>query len=369
MRRAAWIGAVAILFTGGAADAQEKKPEIVAKLAGHLGGVSALTFNPKVPVIATGSGNGVVRIWEAKTGELLTRMDAQKPTGSRVGQLGFSADGTLLSASSRNAVVVWDIVPPKKDMPETPPGKEPMKEPFQVRPTPVVFEDGMGTDPAKIGTVTGDGKRAYFSTGEGVRTTINSRAFAPRLGADTNDELKGVFAPWAVGAVSNAESALVAMYGSVKAADKTEQPAVAFVGLGDAKIVGRGAVRAAVVGRPVSIGFAPDGKWLVACNGEDIMYWRVPGSQVVEGDPKLLLNSSAYAAAAGPNGLIAFASVPEDGKKVKVTISDVSGAQPKVIASYPSGMDRVSTLTFSPDGTMLAVGNDTEGIVELWKLK
>ncbi|MBA4189326.1 MAG: hypothetical protein C0467_15120 [Planctomycetaceae bacterium] len=364
MRHAVWIGVVAVLVNGGSALAQDKKPVVVAKLEGHRGGVSALAFNPKVSVVATGSGNGVVRLWEAKTGELLTRMDAQKPTGARINQLGFAADGTLLSASSRNAVVVWDIVPPKKDT-TVPPGKEP----FVGRANPIVFEDGQGTDTAKIGIVTGDGKRAYFSTAEGVRITVSSRTFAPRLGADTSDDLKGGFTPWAVTAISDPDSALVALYGSVKATDKTESPAVAFVGLGDAKVVGKGTVRAPVAGRPVSIAFAPDGKWLVACNGEDVMYWRVPGSQVVEGDPKILPNSSAYAATAGPKGLIAFASIPEVGKKAKVTITDVSSVQPKVVAVYSTNMDRISTLAFSPDGTLLAVGNDTEGIVELWNLE
>jgi len=339
----------------------------VAKLEGHRGGVSALAFNPKVSVIATGSGNGVVKLWEAKTGELITRIDAQKPTGARVNQLGFSADGTLLSAASRNAVVVWDVVPPKRDTKLDPKTIIPGKEPFVERGFPVVFEDGLGTDAGKLGIVTGDGKRAFFATVEGVRTTVNSRVFSARLGVDTSDDFKGMFAPWAIAAITDTDSALVAMYGSVKSGDRTE-PAVAFVGLGDGKIVGRGVVRAPIVGRPVSIGFAPDAKWLVACNGEDIMYWRVPGSQVIEGEPKLLLNSSAFAAAAGPNGLIAYASVPEEGKKVKVTITDVSGAQPKVVGVYATDMSRITTLAFAPDGLMLAVGNDTEGVVELWNI-
>jgi hypothetical protein len=370
MRHAAWITALPLLLAGPAL-AQDAKPVVVAKLDGHRGGVSALAFNPKVPVIATGSGNGVVRLWEAKTGDPITRMEAAKPTGARVNHLGFSADGTLLSASSRNALVVWDIVPPKREVFE-PKGADPKeppkdtKDPFGGRPVPIVFEDSLGTDAAKVGTVTGDGKRAYLSSGEGVRVTVGSRVFAPRLGLDTNDDLKGAFAPWAVAAISDSESALVAMYGTVRAADKSEQPALALVGLGDARVIGRGAVRPATAGRAASLSFAPDGKWLVACNGADVMYWRVPGSQLVEGDPKLLPNAAAYTAAAGPNGRVAFASVPEDGKKVKVTIADLTGSQPKVVATYATTSDRVSALAFSHDGGLLAVGNDTDGVVELW---
>lgn len=370
MRHAASTTAL-ILLVAGAARGQDAKPAVVAKLEGHRGGVSALAFNPKVPVIATGSGNGVVRLWEAKTGDLITRMDAAKPTGARINQLGFSANGTLLSASSRNALVVWDIVPPKHEVidPKTGEAKElpkDTKDPFGGRPVPIVFEDSLGTDPLKIGTVTGDGKRAYLSAGEGVRVAVHSRVFSSRLGLDTNDELKGAFTPWAVAAISDPESALVAMYGTVKAADKSEQPALALVGLGDARVIGRGTVRPATAGRPASLSFAPDGKWLVACNGADVMYWRVPGSQLIDGDPKVLPNLTAYTAAAGPNGRVALASVPEEGKKAKVTIVDLSGAQPKVVATYATTADRVSALAFSIDGNTLAVGNDTDGVVELW---
>jgi WD40 repeat protein len=364
MRHAVWVGLVAILVTGGTARAQERKPEILKKLEGHRGGVSALAFNPKVSVLATGSGNGVVRLWEVKSGEQLARMDSQKPTGARINHLGFSANGELLSASSRNAVVVFDALQPK----DNPEAKESSAD-SPARQVPVIFDDGLGNDSAKLGVVTGDGKRVFLSATEGVRISVGSRALAPRLGADTLDDLKGTFMPWAIAAVNDGDSALVALYGSNRSADKSEQPAIAFVGLGDGRVVGRGVVRAPIAGRPISIGFAPDGKWLVACNGEDLMYWRVPGSQVVEGDPKILLNSSAFVAAAGPNGRVAYASPPEDGKTVKVTLADFSGTQPKVVAVFAADIARVSALAFSPDGAVLAVGDDVEGVVQLWNVE
>ncbi|HVL12030.1 MAG TPA: WD40 repeat domain-containing protein, partial [Gemmata sp.] len=230
---------------------------------------------------------------------------------------------------------------------------------------PILFEDTLGADPVKIGTVTGDGRRVYYASTEGARVTVNSSVFDTRGGSDTGDELRSGFTPLAMAATSDFESGLVAMYGTHKEGGKSE-PAVALVGLGDGKVVGRGTVRGPVVGRPLSIGFSPDDRWLVACNGEDVMYWKVPGSQVVTGDPKVLANSPAAVAAAGPDGRIAFASPPEEGKKVRVTIADVSGSQPKVVAVYTTDIDKVSALAFSPDGTMLAVADDVEGVVQLW---
>jgi hypothetical protein len=372
MRLAVWFAAVAASVAGGAAAAQDRKPEVLVRLEGHKGGVSALAFSPKVSVLATGAGNGVVRLWEAKTGDLLARLDPQKSSGGRVAHLGFSADGALLSASSRNAVVVWDLTPPPKRDPKDPkdpkdPG-DPKKGPEGPRPIPVVFDDGLGTDPAKFGVVAGDGRRVFLSGAEGTRVSIGSRGLPNRGAGDTADELRGGFTPLALDAITDPDSALVAMYGYARAGDKAE-PAVALLGLGDARVVGRGTVRPPVAGRQPSVGFAPDGKWLVACNGEDLMYWRVPGSQVVEGDPKVLAGAVAFAAAAGPNGRVAWASPPEDGRKVRVTVAELSAtAAPRVIATFASDVDRVSALAFSPDGNLLAVADDAEGVVQLWSL-
>ncbi len=371
MRAAVWVGAIAVLLTGESAPGQEKKPEVLVKLDGHRGGISALAFDPQVTLIATGSGNGVVRVWDTKTGGLAFRMDPLKQSGARINHLGFAASGKLLSTSSKNAVIVWDLSPPPKEEPkkESPDGKKVAPVPAPPpgpRLIPIVFEDTLGADPLKIGTITGDGHRVYLSSTEGARVSVNSHSFG--RGADTSDELKGAFTPWAMSAIMDPESELVAMYGSVKGPERSE-PAIAFVGLGDGRIIGRGSVRAPITGRHPSIAFAPDGKWLVAGNGVDVMYWRVPGSQVVTGDPKFLTGLPAYAAAPGPNGLIAIASPPEEGKKVKVTIVDVNGAQPKVVAEYPTDMQRISALAFSPTGTILAVADDAEGVVQLWNLK
>jgi WD40 repeat protein len=388
MRAAVWVGMVAVLTAGGTAAGQDKKPDILAKLEGHRGGIPSLAFspnpNPKVALFATGAGNGVIRLWDAHTGKYIGILDSQKHNGARINHVGFSANGFLLSSSSKNSLVVWNFRPPPPPIPDpkTIDPKDPKKgigEPKVVPPPPpdygwflkpealipVIFEDTLGTDAVKIGTVTGDGKRVYLSSTEGARITVNSNVLASHFGADTGDELRSAFTPIAVAAIPDFESGLVAMYGSSKEGGKTD-PVVALVGLGDGKVVGRGAVRTPIAGRPVSINFAPDGKLLVASNGEDLMYWKVPGSQVVTGDPKFLANSPAFVAAAGPNNRVAFASPPEEGKKVKVTIVDLAATQPKVVAVYATDIERVSALAFSRDGSTLAVADDIEGVVQLW---
>ena len=51
-----------------------------------------------------------------------------------------------------------------------------------------------------------------------------------------------------------------------------------------------------------------------------------------------------------------------------MTIVDVTGSEPKVVAVYGTDIDRVSGLAFSPDGKILAVADDVEGVVQIWSL-
>ena len=52
---------------------------------------------------------------------------------------------------------------------------------------------------------------------------------------------------------------------------------------------------------------------------------------------------------------------PGAGKSVHVTLFDVGGSEPKRLVEYDSGLERISALAFSPDGSILAVGDDAEG--------
>src|SRR5262249_8997276 len=142
---------------------------------------------------------------------------------------------------------------------------------------------------------------------------------------------------------------------------------VALIGLGETRVLTKD-VPLPLENRPISIGFSPDGKWLVAGNGAKVAYWAVPGSQVIRADPKML-PGTARVAAAGPRNRIAVASVPETGKKSTVTIYDIGGAAPKVVAEYASDIEVISALSFSPEGAVLAVGDDVDGVVQIWALE
>src|SRR5262245_26761420 len=126
----------AVLASASPCAAEDAKPEVKVKLEGHRGGVTALCFAPDSSTLATGSGNGLVRLWDAKIGEVLTKLDPM--AGTKVVHVGFSADGKMLSAAGRRGVFAWSLAEPTKP-----------KE---------LFKDDSSESVHRLGGVSGDGR-------------------------------------------------------------------------------------------------------------------------------------------------------------------------------------------------------------------
>ncbi|WP_371619218.1 trypsin-like peptidase domain-containing protein [Streptomyces sp. NBC_00454] len=76
------------------------------RLIGHTDWVNRVAFSPDGRTLATGSGDGSVRLWDVATGTMRSTL----PQTVKVGAVAFSPDGrTLATDSEDNTVVLWDV--------------------------------------------------------------------------------------------------------------------------------------------------------------------------------------------------------------------------------------------------------------------
>jgi multidrug resistance efflux pump len=81
--------------------------------AGHEFEVSALAFAPNSAFLASGSANGMMRLWDAVTGKQLGKLRLEFRT--RVTSLAFTADSrTLVSGCRDGTIHVWQLTGPKQ---------------------------------------------------------------------------------------------------------------------------------------------------------------------------------------------------------------------------------------------------------------
>lgn len=321
--------------------AEDAKPDVKVKLEGHRGGVTALAFAPGGETIATGSGNGLVRLWGAADGKQLAKLDPF--SGTRVGHVGFSADGKVLSASSRRYVIAWAMTDPAKP-----------KE---------LFSDNYAESAYKLGGVSGDGRRVYYPDSAGVLRYYDLKDG----GSAATDHKDMTRQPLAFATIPDTESALAA----ILYADSTKKAVVVFVGLGDKWQLSEGLKP--VDANPDVLSFAPDGKWLAVCTGGAAAVWKVPGSQKVSGKPREVSQQFGggpfTAIAAGPGNVLAVAEKPTaDSKTVRVHLMDLTAADVVALRTFATDIENVSALAFSPDGKFLAVADTVEGVVQVWAL-
>jgi WD40 repeat protein len=85
-------------------DARSGK--LLRTLQGHESGVTSVVFNPQGLTLASGSYDDTVKLWNAQTGRLLHTLEGHK--GSDLGVVFDPQGTTLASGNADNAVQLWD---------------------------------------------------------------------------------------------------------------------------------------------------------------------------------------------------------------------------------------------------------------------
>ena len=75
-------------------------------LKGHAGTVTAVAFSPSGKILASGSVDQRVRLWDLTTGQHLHTFSNHT---SKIGAVAFARDDVLASGSSDGTVFIWDL--------------------------------------------------------------------------------------------------------------------------------------------------------------------------------------------------------------------------------------------------------------------
>lgn len=95
-------------------------------LEGHIGDVTAVAFAPGGGLVASSGLDGMIKLWDVKTGRRLSRVLAH---AGGVRSLAFSANGSLLASGGEDqAVKLWDMAKLTATAEAEPP-KPPLQEP------------------------------------------------------------------------------------------------------------------------------------------------------------------------------------------------------------------------------------------------
>jgi small GTP-binding protein len=80
---------------------------VLRRFVGHQGAVMSMAFDPQGEVLASGSADKTIKLWETKTGKLVRTLDR---SGEGVTSLAFVPQGgTLAAASFDNTLELWDV--------------------------------------------------------------------------------------------------------------------------------------------------------------------------------------------------------------------------------------------------------------------
>jgi WD40 repeat protein len=285
------------------------------RLEGHSDWINSVSFSPDGKILASGSRDNTIKLWDVKTGKVIKTLNQDSIS---ILSISFSPDGkTLASGSSDKAIKLWNVATGKEI--KTLNGHSNTVRSVSFSPDGKTLASGSDDKTIKLWNVT---------TGKEIKT-LNGHS----------DLIYSVsFSPDGKTLASGSEDKIIKLWNVATGKEiKTLN--------GHSDIVR-------------SVSFSPDGKTLASGSGDKtIKLW-----DVAKGEEIKSLN--------GHNHFIFNVSFSPDGKTLAsasddntIKLWDVAKGEETTIMN--EHQDSISSVSFSPDGKTLASGS-FDNTIKLW---
>ncbi|CAK58103.1 unnamed protein product (macronuclear) [Paramecium tetraurelia] len=282
------------------------------KLEGHESSVNSVSISPDGTILASGSADNSIRLWDSKTGELKAKLVGHE---NAVNQICFSRDGTTLaSVSGDRTIRLWDVK--------------------------------TGRQKAQLDGHTNSVLTVCFSPDNTILAS-GSADHSVRLWDITTRKEKARL-------VGHSNSVCFSPDGTTLASGSGDNS----IRLWDVK---RQEIKAKLEGHRDyvrSICFSPDGKTLASCSADSsIRIWDLKtGKQKIQLDGH---SDGVLSISFSPSGT----TIASGSKDNSIRLWDVNTGQQKV--KLEDHHDFIRSVCFSPDGTKLASGSGDKSL-RLW---
>ncbi len=286
-------------------------------LSGHTGRVYSVSFSPDGTLLASGSWDGTVKLWDVSTGQEKATLTGH--TG-RVLSVSFSPDGTLLASGAYDGTVkLWDVSSAQEKATLT--GHRDLVFSVSFSPDGTLLASGSYDDTVKLWDVSTGQEKATLT---GHTSRVYSVSFSPDGTLLASGSWDGTVKLWDVSSAQE-KATLTRHTGNVNSVSFSPDGTLLASGSSDGTVklwdVNTGQEKTTLTGHTgdvLSVSFSPDGTLLASGSGDrTVKLWDVSTGQV----------------------------------RTTLTGHTVS----------------VRSVSFSPDGTLLASGS-WDGTVKLWDM-
>ena len=361
--------------------------EIIATLEGHKGRVNSVIFSPDGKTLASGSDDEMVKLWDVATRTNIATLEGHR---SSVRSVAFSPDGSILVSASEdnvsgswdNSVKLWDIATRQNiatyrhidnisstyDSPwiaDQPSGQAQPVYSVVFSPDGTTLASGAGSP------IDGNGTVILWDASEWMRRRPQTLVkisgdnqqgplgveLANPFSVEVRDQIGNVLEGAQVTfTVTTGDGSLSGKFTVEKVTTDANGRAQSTLTLGSN--LGTNTVEVSVVGlTKIEVTFNAMGIGTPISVGGDYQTWHLPDGAIIRLGKGRLGDSDRLAAFSPDGQSLAVAS------DIGVWLYDVATLRERALFTGHRG--EVSSVSFSPDGTILASGS-RDGTVKLW---